>query len=102
MTAGVTSDDEGEAAVNRVMVQQAKRTIVVADSVKLGRVGFARICELTDVAGVLTDRARRPRRWRPSEPGSRGAAGVTENTVDRQQSAHTFEAHGKEVVRENE
>ena len=60
VTAGVTSDDEGEAAVNRVMVQRAKRTIVVADSVKLGRVGFARICELTDVAGVLTDSGAAP------------------------------------------
>ena len=39
VTAGVTSDDEGEAAVNRVMVQQAKRTIVVADSVKLAGSG---------------------------------------------------------------
>lgn len=54
-SAGVTSDDEGEAAVNRVMVQRSRRTIVVADSVKLGRVGFARICDLTEVSGVLTD-----------------------------------------------
>jgi DeoR family transcriptional regulator, aga operon transcriptional repressor len=60
VTAGVTSDDEGEAAVNRVMVSQAKRTIVVADSVKLGRIGFARICDLTDVAGVLTDAGAAP------------------------------------------
>jgi DeoR family transcriptional regulator, aga operon transcriptional repressor len=53
--AGVTSDDEAEAAVNRVMVQQAKRTLVVADSTKLGAIGFCRICRLTEVAGVLTD-----------------------------------------------
>lgn len=59
-TAGVTSDDEAEAAVNRVMVQQAKRTIVVADSHKLGRVGFARICEVTEVAALLTDTAAAP------------------------------------------
>jgi DeoR family transcriptional regulator, aga operon transcriptional repressor len=58
--AGVTSDDEGEAAVNRVMVQQAKRTVVVADAHKLGRVGFARICEVTEVAAVLTDRSAAP------------------------------------------
>jgi DeoR family transcriptional regulator of aga operon len=53
--AGVTSDDEAEAAVNRVMVQQAKRTFVVADSTKLGAVGFCQICRLAEVAGVLTD-----------------------------------------------
>jgi DeoR family transcriptional regulator, aga operon transcriptional repressor len=58
--AGVTSDDEAEAAVNRVMVQQAKRTVVVADAHKLGRVGFARICEVTDVAVVLTDKGAAP------------------------------------------
>ena len=57
---GVTSDDEGEAAVNRVMVQRARRTIVVADSVKLGRIGFARICELTEVSGLLTDSGADP------------------------------------------
>ena len=60
-TAGVTSDDEAEAAVNRVMVQQARRTVVVADSHKLGRVGFARICEVTEVAAVLTDDSADPR-----------------------------------------
>jgi DeoR family transcriptional regulator, aga operon transcriptional repressor len=60
-TAGVTSDDEAEAAVNRVMVQQARRTVVVADSHKLGRVGFARICEVTEVAAVLTDDGADPR-----------------------------------------
>ena len=35
--AGVTTNDEAEAAINRVMMQQAKRTIVVVDSSKLGR-----------------------------------------------------------------
>ncbi len=85
-TAGVTSDDEGEAAVNRVMVQQAKRTIVVADSVKLGRVGFARICELTEVAGSA-DRLRRGAAdaGGAPQPWSRGASwrDGTQNTVDQ-------------------
>jgi DeoR family transcriptional regulator, aga operon transcriptional repressor len=58
--AGVTSDDEAEAAVNRVMVQHAKRTLVVADSTKLGAVGFCQICPLTEVAGVLTDNSADP------------------------------------------
>ena len=34
--AGITTNDEAEAAINRVMVQQAKRTVVVPDSSKLG------------------------------------------------------------------
>jgi DeoR family transcriptional regulator of aga operon len=58
--AGVTTHDEAEAAINRVMVQQAKRTVVVADSSKLGTVGFSRICHVHEVACVLTDRDADP------------------------------------------
>jgi polyhydroxyalkanoate synthesis regulator phasin len=62
---GRLHDDEAEAAVNRVMVQRAKRAVVAADGHKLGRVGFARICEVTDVAAA--DRqGRRRGPWRPS------------------------------------
>ncbi|WP_152361316.1 DeoR/GlpR family DNA-binding transcription regulator [Microlunatus speluncae] len=53
--AGLTTNDDAEAAINRVMMQQAKRTIVVADSSKLGEVGFCRICRLDEVDAVLTD-----------------------------------------------
>ena len=53
--AGITTYDEAEAAINRVMVQQAKRTVVVIDSSKLGTVGFCRICEVQEVSTVLTD-----------------------------------------------
>ena len=37
------------------MMQQAKRTIVVVDSSKLGRIGFSRICHVGEVFAVLTD-----------------------------------------------
>lgn len=53
--AGITTYDEAEAAINRVMVQQAKRTVVVIDSSKLGTVGFSRICHVHEVNTVLTD-----------------------------------------------
>ena len=53
--AGVTTIDEAEAAVNRVMVKQAKRTVVVADSSKLGTVGFSRICHVAEVSAIITD-----------------------------------------------
>ncbi|HEY5822332.1 MAG TPA: DeoR/GlpR family DNA-binding transcription regulator [Propionibacteriaceae bacterium] len=58
--AGLTTDDEEESAINRVMVTQAKRTIVVADGSKLGHVGFSRICHVDEVAGLLTDRSADP------------------------------------------
>jgi DeoR family transcriptional regulator of aga operon len=53
--AGITTYDEAEAAINRVMAQQAKRTVVVLDSSKLGTVGFSRICHVHEVATVITD-----------------------------------------------
>jgi DeoR family transcriptional regulator of aga operon len=58
--AGVTTSDEAEAAINRVMVTQAKRTIVVADASKLGHVAFCRICHLNEVSGILTDSSASP------------------------------------------
>jgi DeoR family transcriptional regulator, aga operon transcriptional repressor len=59
--AGITTYDEAEAAINRVMVQQAKRTVVVIDSSKLGTVGFSRICHVQEVSAVLTDSDADPR-----------------------------------------
>ena len=58
--AGVTTYDEAESAINRVMVQQAKRTVVVIDSSKFGTVGFSRICHVHEVSAVLTDRDADP------------------------------------------
>lgn len=53
--AGVSTNDEAEAAINRIMVTRAKKTIVVVDATKFGEVGFSRICRLTEVSAVLTD-----------------------------------------------
>lgn len=53
--AGVTTDDEDESAINRIMVTRAKRAVVVVDSSKFGQVGFSRICHLNEVSAVLTD-----------------------------------------------
>ncbi|GAA1835000.1 DeoR/GlpR family DNA-binding transcription regulator [Microlunatus capsulatus] len=58
--AGITTYDEAEAAINRVMAQQAKRTVVVIDSSKLGFVGFSRICHVHEVSAVITDSAADP------------------------------------------
>lgn len=53
--AGASAEHEGEAAINRLMVQRAGRVIVVADGSKLGRQEFARICDITDVDTLVTD-----------------------------------------------
>ena len=63
---GLTTQNEVEAATNRALMARAKRTVVVADATKLGRVALAQIAGLD---------ARRPadhehrRRRRPSCSG---------------------------------
>lgn len=52
---GCTTHDDGEANVNRAMVENADRVVVVADSSKIGRRAFARICELQEVGMLITD-----------------------------------------------
>lgn len=53
--AGITTYDEAEAAINRVMVTQAKKTVLVLDSSKIGTIGFSRICHVGEVSAILTD-----------------------------------------------
>jgi DeoR family transcriptional regulator, aga operon transcriptional repressor len=53
--AHLTTHHEIEAGTNRALIERADRVTVVADSSKLGKVAFARICELTDVSELITD-----------------------------------------------
>jgi DeoR family transcriptional regulator, aga operon transcriptional repressor len=53
--AGLTTHHEIEAGTNRVLMERARRVIVVADSSKIGRVTFARICDLAGVDELITD-----------------------------------------------
>jgi DeoR family transcriptional regulator of aga operon len=52
---GLTSGNSGEAALNRVLVAQAKRRIVVADHTKLGAVSTYRFCGADEVQMLITD-----------------------------------------------
>lgn len=52
---GATADHEGEAAVTAHMVARASRVILVADSSKLGRATFARVCTAEAVSVLVTD-----------------------------------------------
>jgi len=54
-TAGATAHHEGEASINQLMGRQARKVIIVADSSKVGRRAFARICRLTDINVLVTD-----------------------------------------------
>ena len=52
---GISTTDRREAELNREMIHTAQKTIVLADSSKFGRRGFARICGMDDVDMIITD-----------------------------------------------
>lgn len=58
--AGCTTHDDTEARTNAVMINRAKRVVVLADSTKLGRVAFATICPLPAVHLLITDKGADP------------------------------------------
>lgn len=53
--AGLTTHHEVEANTNKALIRAAAHVIVVADSSKIGRRGFAKISELNAVAAIVTD-----------------------------------------------
>ncbi|MEZ0093064.1 DeoR/GlpR family DNA-binding transcription regulator [Streptacidiphilus sp. EB129] len=54
---GCTTYDEMEAGTDLAFLRAAARTVVVADSTKVGRVTFAGICPLSDIDDLVTDDA---------------------------------------------
>jgi len=52
---GLTTHHEVEAHTDRVLIERAKRVIVVADSSKIGQVAFARICEVGAADELISD-----------------------------------------------
>lgn len=58
--AGLTTHHEVEAGTNRALLERAHRVIVVADSSKLERAAFARICDLHEIDELITDDGAHP------------------------------------------
>lgn len=52
---GITTTNMMEASLNRVMMQTAQKTIVLADSSKFGRRGFSKIADMEDIDHIITD-----------------------------------------------
>ncbi|MFF7992660.1 DeoR/GlpR family DNA-binding transcription regulator [Kitasatospora xanthocidica] len=52
---GCTTHDEMEAQTDRAFLRSSARSVVLADSTKIGRVTFARICPLSEVHDLVTD-----------------------------------------------
>jgi DeoR family transcriptional regulator, aga operon transcriptional repressor len=55
ITAGFTTHHEVEAHTNRALLRAAGRVIVVADSSKIGKRGFAKISDISSASDVVTD-----------------------------------------------
>jgi DeoR family transcriptional regulator of aga operon len=52
---GAASHHEGEAAMNSLLASRARKIIVIADSSKLGKHAFARVCPMEKVSTLVTD-----------------------------------------------
>jgi DeoR family transcriptional regulator of aga operon len=52
---GLSTTDMREAEVNRAMMKSAQKIIVLADSTKFGRRGFAKICNMEDIDIIISD-----------------------------------------------
>lgn len=72
LAVGATADHEGEAAVTAQMVARASTVILVADSSKLDRASFARVCTAGAVTTLVTDADADPQFL-----GAVRAAGIT-------------------------
>jgi len=57
---GVTTYHSEESVIDRIMMERAEKTIIVADSTKLGRESFSRISALGSGTVVLSDRGADP------------------------------------------
>jgi DeoR family transcriptional regulator of aga operon len=62
--AGVTTHDETEARTNHAMVAKARRTVVVADGSKVGRVALAQCSAIQQVETLITDSTAGPEELR--------------------------------------
>lgn len=58
--AGLTEFNLDDARVKRTALASVRRRVVVADSSKLGRIAFARICPLEEIDVLVTDREGGP------------------------------------------
>jgi len=62
--AGLTTHHEVEAHTNLALIERAARVIAVADSSKIGRIAFAKICGLERIDELITDVEAEPRALR--------------------------------------
>lgn len=52
---GASAHHEGEASVNHLLISRAAQVVVVADSSKIGKRAFSRICPIAEIDTLVTD-----------------------------------------------
>jgi DeoR family transcriptional regulator of aga operon len=55
MDFGVTTTNMMEANLNRLMMNTAQKTVLLADSSKFGKRGFSKICDIDKIDEIITD-----------------------------------------------
>jgi DeoR family fructose operon transcriptional repressor len=60
LVGGVTEFNPRDVGVRQIAIKRVTEAWVVVDGSKLGRIAFQKVCELTDVAGILTDSTANP------------------------------------------
>lgn len=53
---GIAAIHAEEAMIDRMMMERAKETVIVADSRKLGKEGFVYVCDLNDIDKLVTEK----------------------------------------------
>lgn len=57
---GVTTHHAEEAVIDRMMAAGAKQRLIVADSTKIGKAGFSRVCECSSLLTLVTNTGGQP------------------------------------------
>lgn len=53
---GITTSHAEEAIIDRMMMERTSQTIIAADHSKIGRTGFAKVCDCSDRINLVTDK----------------------------------------------
>ncbi|WP_434688604.1 DeoR/GlpR family DNA-binding transcription regulator [Hungatella sp. SB206] len=54
---GISNTNVMEASIKRLLVQAGKQVILIGDHSKMGRMALIKVCDLTDIDGVIIDKA---------------------------------------------
>lgn len=57
---GISTTNQEVAELNKLMIKNTDRVVVLADSTKMNKKGFGRICDIEDIDIIITDDNTKP------------------------------------------